>query len=302
MRDAWRNDRFFQRLAARVGYGMGGGVRDIVYEQPGPSPVDSTHGMGGQPITFPATNDYDVPDTLTLDHNRQMPYHEGSADPEIGEIELAAELGQNLKSLTEEQPQAPLSQHELWSESYADGVHLGQAQRKPWVAVDLDGTILAEAPPAAPSEHGRQLPFGEVLPGAQRALAELVQLGWRVSIYTARFGDEGLSEATVQRWAHEIAEYLRSQEIPFSDIWVGRKPRADFFVDNKAIKFEGDWAAVLEALTLIDAPPRKTQDDTFSQDAGGPFDYVEDPNDFNDPLGSRRSLGVDRPRDLEGLQ
>jgi len=136
-------------------------------------------------------------------------------------------------------------------------------QRQPWLCVDLDGTIL-EHPPKNPAEYGStdvQLPFGEPQQGAAEALAELASLGWRISIYTARFGDENLDDDTIQRWSDEIADHLERHQIPYSDVWVGRKPRADYFVDDKAITFNGDWADILQQLTLISSPPRAPEED-----------------------------------------
>lgn len=198
--------------------------------------------------------------------------------------------------------------------AYQNGKRSRTAQRQPWAAVDLDGTIL-EAPDYAAwaPQPNAQPPFGAPKPGAQGALAELVRLGWRVSIYTARFGDESLSEQVVSGWADQIAEYLNAHEIPFSDIWVGRKPRADIFVDDKAIRFEGDWDEILTQLTVIDSRhvPNETDETDVPQaapatapgeaqvgdielEAGGPFPDEANPNNFDDPLGDRAPRGVSR--------
>jgi len=136
-------------------------------------------------------------------------------------------------------------------------------QRQPWVAVDLDGTILEHPPQNAP-EYGsteQQLPFGAPQPGAAETLAELASLGWRISIYTARVGDENLDDETVKIWADQIGDHLDRHQIPYSDVWVGRKPRADYFVDDKAVAFEGDWADILTQLTVVGAEPQAQQND-----------------------------------------
>lgn len=152
---------------------------------------------------------------------------------------------------TQEEPGAPTSWPTDWATSYSDGVHLGQLDepRQPWVAVDLDGTILSYE-----SGYGESNTFGEPLPGAREALNELQQLGWRVSIYTARFQD--LDEAETQELKDMLADYLVAAEVPFDDIWVGRKPQADAFVDDKALRFEGDWATIVEQLTVEPAEKR----------------------------------------------
>ena len=241
-----------------------------------------------QPVTYPGNSDYDAPDTVMINHEKRMPHHEG-------DLEIDADFGFNITELVEGRETQPLSQADLWGQSYNDdfGAHYGQAapQGPPapqpedataavWVAVDLDGTILESVP--WPEDYdptsGVQPPLGQPIPGSVDVLVELARLGWRISIYTARFGDETLPPETVQAWAKEIAEHLQSNGVPFSDIWVGRKPRADYFVDDKAIQFDGDWAAILEQLTLIDAPPRDP--DATEGAVRGPLDYPEDPNAY----------------------
>lgn len=119
--------------------------------------------------------------------------------------------------------------------------------KQPWVAVDLDGTLLDETSPKSVPESGG-VSFGAPLPGAAEAMQELVALGWRVSIYTARFGDEAMPDDEVERLAALISERLNQHNIVHTDVWVGRKPRAHAFVDNRAIAFDGDWPAVIEEL------------------------------------------------------
>lgn len=161
----------------------------------------------------------------------------------------------------------------------------------PWVAVDLDGTILSEAPGDAAA--GR---FGEVLPGAREALKELKSLGWRISIYTARFMDLGQQQTAQLKQALE--QFLTSQDVPFGDVWTGRKPRADYFVDNKAVHFGGDWNQVLLALTQEGASAREPDEGDEASMGGGPADMTE--NDFGtDGMDNRRDLSLRRPPGVE---
>lgn len=126
------------------------------------------------------------------------------------------------------------------------------ADHQPWVAVDLDGTVLSyESGMAADGA------YGEPIEGAREALGELQSLGWRVSIYTARIGD-GTDEDALRR-AEDIAEVLRGYDIPFDDVWVGRKPRADVFIDDRAVTFDGSWASVLEEV-VADLPARPEEE------------------------------------------
>ena len=129
---------------------------------------------------------------------------------------------------------------EFWQERVA------QHDRQPWAAVDLDGTILVEGP----KTEGRP-PLGEPYPGAKEALQELVDAGVRVSIWTARqyFEDEDGDDS---EWQTEIDEHLKYHQIPYTDIYVGKKPPADVFIDNKAVAFKENWPQVLqEAVQMI---------------------------------------------------
>lgn len=112
--------------------------------------------------------------------------------------------------------------------------------RPPWLAVDMDGTILSYESGMADRNE-----YGEPLPGAVDALAELLSLGWRVSVYTARLPEQVDEDA--QDAADEVAAALRDRGVPFSDVWVGRKPRADVFLDDRAHRFT-DWSQALSDL------------------------------------------------------
>jgi hypothetical protein len=149
-----------------------------------------------------------------------------------------------------DEPGEPTSWATDWANSYPDGMHMGmRAQRQPWVAVDLDGTILSYE-----SGWGEEGKFGDPLPGAIEALNELMQLGWRVSIYTARFS--GLDETSTAELEAALSDYLTSVGVPFSDIWIGHKPQADAFVDDRALRFEGDWSTILQQLAVNPAGKR----------------------------------------------
>ena len=114
-----------------------------------------------------------------------------------------------------------------------------------WICVDLDGTIL-EPPPNNnyQCDEGDHL-FGEPTDGAREAMQELVDGGARVSVYTARQyfdeNEDGLRDAV----EYKLTQY----DIPFTDVYIGKKPPAHFFVDDRTIPpFNGDWDLVLDAV------------------------------------------------------
>jgi len=137
---------------------------------------------------------------------------------------------------------------------------IGKSNRdQVWICVDLDGTLLS-SPGEYQDQNGNHL-FGEILPGKGRigpreALQELVDGGARVSIWTARqyFDEEskasralGLSPEDLLKF--QLEEELILQDITFSDIYIGKKPPAHIFIDDKSIPaFAGDWDMVIDAV------------------------------------------------------
>lgn len=139
---------------------------------------------------------------------------------------------------------------------------VAQQERQPWVAVDLDGTILVET-----GDVGGRPPLGEPYPGAREALQELVDAGVRVSIWTARqyFEDEDGDDA---EWQQEIDEHLKYHQIPYTDIYVGKKPPADVFIDNKAIAFKENWPQVLQEAVQMMQKDAITMEAAVTVEAG----------------------------------
>ncbi len=126
---------------------------------------------------------------------------------------------------------------------YDNGKCMFEYTEKPkTIAIDLDGTIL--------EYHGWMGHdfFGRPIPGAIKALKRLKEKGFVIIIWTTRSNKE------------EIAEYLKSQEIPFDYINenpygppdTSNKIYADYYVDDRAIEFKGNWDVVLRKLGVTD--------------------------------------------------
>ena len=156
-----------------------------------------------------------------------------------------------------------------WQEKVA------QHERQPWAAIDLDGTILVEDG----EHHEGRPPLGEPYPGAKEALQELVDAGVRVSIWTARqyFEDDDRDNSD---WQAEIDEHLKYHQIPYTDIYVGKKPPADVFIDNKSVAFKENWPQALqEAVQHLDKKAI-TMEAVTSEEAAITMDAVDDPAMF----------------------
>ena len=96
------------------------------------------------------------------------------------------------------------------------------------VAVDWDGTLVDD----------RQ----EWLPGALDALRRLVRAGYTVIVFSCRAGwPEGLQEIRGKLEADRLQRWVFVAE-------GAVKPSADVYVDDRAVRFEGDWAATLDVI------------------------------------------------------
>lgn len=85
------------------------------------------------------------------------------------------------------------------------------------ISVDFDGTITDKA-------HGREI--GAIRPDTKEALRKLKEMGYNVSIFSAR--------ANSDFGKKQIAEWLKAHGVPFDNI-AESKPGSDFFIDDKAI-------------------------------------------------------------------
>ena len=98
------------------------------------------------------------------------------------------------------------------------------------LCVDLDHTICRSVPGA----YGE----AEPLPGAADGLRRLRACGWIIVFHTARH---------FNHW-QVTRDWLTRHEFEYDQIVFG-KPPARYYVDDRAIRFEGDWSALCEHLS-----------------------------------------------------
>jgi hypothetical protein len=113
------------------------------------------------------------------------------------------------------------------------------------VAVDYDGTLF---------------PFGYVddepapLPGAIEAVARLKAHDYRVWVYTSRLSPTWVASSgyTLDEMRERIEKQLRKYHIPFDGI-TGEKIAAAWYVDDRAIRFDGNWPEIVDFIVWRDA-------------------------------------------------
>lgn len=100
------------------------------------------------------------------------------------------------------------------------------------IAVDLDGVIF-EYDEWKGIDH-----FGKPMKGVRKSLRYLkYSLGYRIVIYTARANPAISAQYTEGELLHKILNILRKNNIPFDQVST-RKPIAEFYIDDRAVRFK----------------------------------------------------------------
>jgi hypothetical protein len=179
--------------------------------------------------------------------------------------------------------------------------HKVAADRKPWICVDLDGTIIQEDPKAHAID-GQRPPLGEPFKGVAEVFKRLRQIG-RVSIWTARQYFHEKDGDDDDEWTGEIKEHLNSHGIHFDDVYVGRKPPADVFIDDKAVVFEGSWSGIDDQVRRIIEKNKYKEKPVSTLSMEAALENGDNAADsYSDVTGSRGSLDVSRGSKLVGGQ
>lgn len=110
-----------------------------------------------------------------------------------------------------------------------------EAAARPVVCVDLNGVLDCYTGWRG-AEH-----WDPPRPGAAEFLKSLAEQGFRVVVFTTRWGDDArgwLARHGLDRWVSEVTD---------------RKPAAHVFVDDRAVCFRGDFRSTLEEVLRFTA-------------------------------------------------
>ena len=105
------------------------------------------------------------------------------------------------------------------------------------IAIDLDGPIFSIY-----WDNYKQyepLKFGGLVRGAREAITRLHEAGHYIIIHTSRIDSDNYNDIEIQCNLSAVMTVLDRHFIPYDEVWVGTgKPRADVYIDDRAIRFE----------------------------------------------------------------
>lgn len=113
------------------------------------------------------------------------------------------------------------------------------------ICVDFDGTLCDHEFPG----------IGKMKDGARAALTLFREWGYRVVIWTCRtchwnydvFGGNPATPTADRPSVIEMTAWLKANGIPYDEIDDGSrgKPLADFYIDDKGIRFANNWGEII---------------------------------------------------------
>lgn len=112
-------------------------------------------------------------------------------------------------------------------------------KKNPLIAIDFDGTIARYN-----GWKGEKI-FGEPIPGARDALLKLKRMGYQIMVWTTRGNIDDLAE-----WLDKYGfPYNYINKAPVNNEHQNPyKPPAQFFIDDRAVRFTGSWKKTLRKI------------------------------------------------------
>jgi hypothetical protein len=117
------------------------------------------------------------------------------------------------------------------------------------IAVDFDGVIHGYSKGWADGSI-----YDPPIPGVAQALQSLIDNGYEIVIFSTRCDDRVVKGVPQKGQLAEVLAYLAAFGIPYHRVHTGvGKPLCKLFIDDNALRFEGDWGKTLqEALAILE--------------------------------------------------
>jgi len=108
------------------------------------------------------------------------------------------------------------------------------------IVIDFDGTLCKFAfPDVGPPE-----------PNVKEALIKLKELGYKICIHSVRTATYR-GNRDREHHIRVIEKFMEENELPYDEILTDSnmdKPIAAAYIDDKAIRYEGDWLEIVKNL------------------------------------------------------
>ncbi|MCZ6688263.1 MAG: hypothetical protein O7H41_01535 [Planctomycetota bacterium] len=109
---------------------------------------------------------------------------------------------------------------------------MGESKR---ICVDFDDTLCMRDETVAP--HAREV------------LKLLKDSGHEIYVLSSRFNPKIWGDL-VEKRMEKVSDWLQANGLAYDKV-VAYKPAADIYIDDKALRFEGDWNQTLEEMKKI---------------------------------------------------
>lgn len=109
------------------------------------------------------------------------------------------------------------------------------------IAIDFDGTLF-EYDGWKNSKH-----YGEPIDGAKEAVEKLRDRGFKIMIFTTRGNEDAVKEA-LEKYDIPYDYINENPHVPLEAEISDVKPPANYYIDDRAVAFKGDWKDVMKEI------------------------------------------------------
>jgi histidinol phosphatase-like enzyme len=104
--------------------------------------------------------------------------------------------------------------------------------------VDFDGVIIKKG-------QGNKFVLHD---GTKKALRQMKANNFNITVFTSRLAPS--ENADTDKTRAILAGFLRKNDVPFDEI-TAEKRSADYYLDDKAVRFKGSWDDACELMGVL---------------------------------------------------